>query len=82
MTANETADQNEDNLQVVRTALTQTATVLQNVSSVPLAVVEQVGYTQVYSIMYDVCAYTLKYYFMILLNNKVLSLTKYPVYNI
>ena len=44
MTTNETADQNEDNLQVVRTALTQTATLLQNVSSVPLAVVEEVGH--------------------------------------
>ena len=43
ITTNETVDQNTDNLQVVRTVLTQTATLLHNVS-VPLAVVEQVGY--------------------------------------
>ena len=51
VTTNETADQNEDNLQVVRTVLTQTATHLQT-ASVPLAVVEQVGNTQVYSVIY------------------------------
>ena len=49
MTTNEAADQNTDNLEVVRTVLTQTATLLHNVS-VPLAVVEQVDYTQVYNI--------------------------------
>ena len=52
VTTNETADQNEDNLQVVRTVLTQTATHLQT-ASVPLAVVEQVSYVQVYSVMYS-----------------------------
>ena len=58
ITTNETADQNEDNLQVVRTVLTQTATHLQD-ASVPLAVVEQVGYTQMYSVMYSLLdAYT------------------------
>ena len=51
MTTNEAADQNTDNLEVVRTVLTQTATLLHNVS-VPLAVVEQVDYTQVYTITF------------------------------
>ena len=50
MTTNETADQNTDNLDVVQTVLTQTATLLQN-ALLPLAVVEQVGYTQVYTII-------------------------------
>ena len=42
MATNETADQNRDNIQVIRTTLAQTATLLQN-ASVPLRVVEQVS---------------------------------------